>query len=172
MKEFVFAQSWWQLVIIALSCYLIGCFNFALLISKLKRSDITKRGSGNPGTMNMTREFGVKIGVITFFCDALKAGIPALVVHFIYEDFIFVGTGVFVTDFARYFCGLFVVIGHIFPVTMRFRGGKGIASTLGLFWVGLACESAWWLLIGFAILLFLVFLFLLFLNLLRDFQRV
>ena len=154
MKEFVFAQSWWQLVIIALSCYLIGCFNFALLISKLKRSDITKRGSGNPGTMNMTREFGVKIGVITFFCDAFKGGIPALVAFFLYKDMVFAGTNVAVSDFIRYFCGLFVIIGHVFPVTMKFKGGKGIASTLGLFWLSLSCENPWWLLLGF---LFLVF---------------
>ena len=154
MKEFVFAQSWWQFLVIALSCYLIGCFNFALLISKLKRSDITKRGSGNPGTMNMTREFGVKIGVITFFCDAFKGGIPALVAFFLYKDMVFAGTNVAVSDFIRYFCGLFVIIGHVFPVTMKFKGGKGIASTLGLFWLSLSCENPWWILLGF---LFLVF---------------
>lgn len=156
-----FFQNWWQFLILAIVCYLIGCFNFAVLISKIKKKNITKMGSGNPGTMNMTREFGVKVGIITFFCDALKAGIPALIVHFVYADYIFAGTGVAVTDFARYFCGLFVVIGHIFPCTMHFRGGKGIASTLGLFWIGLACENAWWLLIGFAILLCLVLFILL-----------
>lgn len=151
-----FLDNWWQFLILAIVCYFIGCFNFAVMISKRKKNNITKIGSGNPGTMNMTREFGIKIGIITFFCDAFKAGIPALIVHFVYDKYIFAGTGVAVTDFARYFCGLFVVIGHIFPCTMRFRGGKGIASTLGLFWIGLACESAWWLLIGFAILLGLV----------------
>ena len=66
------------------------------------------------------------------------------------------GTSVLVADFIRYFCGMFVVVGHIFPVTMRFKGGKGIASTLGLFWVSLSCENIWLLLISFAWLLCLV----------------
>ncbi|MBQ7879959.1 MAG: glycerol-3-phosphate acyltransferase [Clostridia bacterium] len=156
MKMFDLSQNWWQLVIVAAVCYLIGCFNFALLISKFKKRDITKIGSGNPGTMNMSREFGLKIGLITFFCDAFKGGIPALIGYFIYRDFVFAGTSVALSDFMRYFCGLFVIIGHIFPVTMRFKGGKGIASTLGLFWICLGCEDPWWLLIGFGFLLFIV----------------
>ena len=78
MKTFDITTQWWQLVVIALSCYLIGCFNFAKLISRFKKRDITKIGSGNPGTMNMSREFGLKIGFITFLCDAFKGGVPAL----------------------------------------------------------------------------------------------
>ena len=69
----------------------------------------------------------------------------------------FAGTTVAVSDFSRYFCGLFVIIGHIFPVTMKFKGGKGIASTLGLFWLSIATENAWWLLIGFALFWCIVF---------------
>ena len=70
---------------IAIGCYLIGCFNFARLISRSKHKDITKMGSGNPGTMNMSREFGLKIGLLTFFCDALKGGVPALISYFLYR---------------------------------------------------------------------------------------
>ena len=156
MKAFHFSQNWWQFVIVAIVCYLIGCVNFALIISRLKKNDITKIGSGNPGTMNMSREFGLKIGLITFFCDALKGGIPALIGYFLYKDFYFAGTAVLVSDFIRYFCGVFVVVGHIFPVTMKFKGGKGIASMLGLFWVSLACENLLLLLIGFILLLCIV----------------
>ena len=61
MKEFSFAQNWWQFLLRAIVCYFVGCFNFAVLISRLKRNDITKMGSGNPGTMNMSREFGIKV---------------------------------------------------------------------------------------------------------------
>ena len=81
MKELAFSQIWWQFLLIAIVCYFVGCFNFARLISKLKHKDITKMGSGNPGTMNMSREFGMKIGVLTFVCDALKAGVPLLTCH-------------------------------------------------------------------------------------------
>lgn len=156
MQEFSFVESWWQFLVVAIVCYLVGCFNFAVFISRLKGNDVTKLGSGNPGTMNMSREFGLKIGLLTFFCDALKGGIPALIGYFIYRNFVFAGTSVLVADFIRYFCGMFVVVGHIFPVTMRFKGGKGIASTLGLFWVSLSCENIWLLLISFAWLLCLV----------------
>ncbi len=156
MKAFYLSQSWWQLLVMAVVCYLIGCFNFARMISRKKNKDITKIGSGNPGTMNMSREFGLKIGVLTFFCDALKGGVPAVIGFLIYRNYFFAGTSFIVGDFIRYFCGLFVIIGHIFPVTMRFKGGKGIASTLGLFWFGLTCQSAWWLLAAFLFLLFVV----------------
>lgn len=161
MKDFYFSQNWWQFLIMAVVSYFIGCFNFALLISKFKKRDITKIGSGNPGTMNMSREFGLKIGVITFLCDACKGGIPALISFFIYRNYQFVGTEMLVSDFTRYFCGLFVIIGHIFPVTMKFKGGKGIASTLGLFWFCLPCDWGWFALIVFACLLGIVlFIFL------------
>ncbi len=152
MKILHFSQSWWQFAVMAIACYLIGCFNFARLISRKKHRDITKIGSGNPGTMNMSREFGLKVGLLTFFCDAFKGGIPALVSYFIYRKYVFAGSLVQVSDFTRYFCGLFVIIGHIFPVTTGFKGGKGIASTLGLFWASLPCESGWWALIVFFLL--------------------
>ena len=156
MQNFSLLQNWWQIPLLAVVSYLIGCFNFAVLISRRKKRDITKIGSGNPGTMNMSREFGLKVGLLTFFCDALKGAVPCVIAYFLYRNFVFTGTAIAVSDVGRYFCGLFVVIGHIFPVTMRFKGGKGIASTLGLFWAGLSCENAWWILIGFAFLLLVV----------------
>ena len=58
----------------AVVSYFIGCFNFALVISRFKHKDVRKMGSGNPGTMNMSRQFGLKIGAITLFCDMFKAG--------------------------------------------------------------------------------------------------
>ncbi|MBQ7323386.1 MAG: glycerol-3-phosphate acyltransferase [Clostridia bacterium] len=156
MKELALTQVWWQFLLIAVACYLIGCFNFAKLISAIKRQDITKMGSGNPGTMNMTREFGFGVGVLTFLCDALKSGIPLLIGHFLYRGFVFAGTEVLISDFIRYFCVLFVIVGHIYPVTMGFRGGKGIASTMGAFWFSLSCDNLWWILGGGLIALFLV----------------
>ncbi len=148
MKELALSESWYWFVLIAVICYLIGCFNFAVLIAKLKHKDVHKIGSGNPGTMNMSREFGLKVGLVNFLCDACKGGVPALIAYFVFRGYVFAGTDVIVSDFARYFCGVFVIIGHIYPVTMKFRGGKGIASTLGLFWFSLSCENAWFILIA------------------------
>lgn len=135
----------WCLAVAAVISYLIGCFNFAVLISHIKKKDIRSEGSGNPGTMNMTRTFGLKIGAINFFCDVAKGGLPAVIAWIIFKDYVFEGTQVVVSDFMRYFCGLFVIIGHIFPVTMKFKGGKGIASTMGLFVFAIPCEpNGWW----------------------------
>ena len=103
MQTFSFAQGWWQFLLLGIACYLIGCFNFALLISRTKKRDITKIGSGNPGTMNMSREFGLKVGLATFFCDALKGGVPALAAYFLYQNYVFEGTVFAVSDFARYY---------------------------------------------------------------------
>ena len=143
MKEFYISDGWYWFLIAAIVCYFIGCFNFAVLISHFKKKDIREIGSGNPGTMNMTRTFGMKIGVLNFFCDVIKGGVPALAGYFIFKDYVFAGTEVLVSGFARYFFGVFVIIGHIFPVTLKFKGGKGIASTLGMFVFALSCEK-WW----------------------------
>ena len=156
MKEFSLVQNWWQFLLLAIVCYLIGCFNFARMISRLKKNDITKIGSGNPGTMNMSREFGLKIGVLTFFCDAFKGGVPAVIAFFIYRNYQFAGTTMLVSDFVRYFSGVCVIIGHVFPLTMKFKGGKGIASTLGLFWFCLPCDWGWFALIVFGVLIGIV----------------
>ncbi len=150
MKEIAFSQMWYWLLLMAVACYFIGCFNFAVLIAKFKHKDVHKIGSGNPGTMNMSREFGLKIGFLNFVLDVCKGGLPAVVSYLVFRNYLFAGTSVVVSDFTRYFCGVFVIIGHIWPVTMRFRGGKGIASSLGLFWFSLSCENPWYVLAGLA----------------------
>jgi len=153
MKELYFADSWYIFLSAAVICYFIGCFNFAVLISHFKKKDIRDIGSGNPGTMNMTRTFGLKLGAVNFFCDVIKGGLPALAAYLIFKDYVFGGTSVLVSDFARYFFGVFVIIGHIFPVTLKFRGGKGIASTMGLFVFALPCEKWWYFFIAAALLI-------------------
>ena len=92
-----FAECWYWLVLCAVLCYFIGCFNFAVLISHFKKKDIREVGSGNPGTMNMTRAFGLKVGVFNFACDAIKGGLPALIGWIIFKDYVFAGTDVLVS---------------------------------------------------------------------------
>lgn len=152
MKELAFSELWYWFLLMAVVCYFIGCFNFAVLIAKFKHKDAHKIGSGNPGTMNMSREFGLKIGLLNFLLDAFKGGVPAVISYFVFRNYTFAGTEIAVSDFTRYLCGVCVIIGHIYPVTMRFKGGKGIASTLGIFWLCIACEDPWNLLIGFCAL--------------------
>ncbi len=152
MTALSFASSWYWFLLGGIASYMIGCFNFAVLISHFKKKDIRDMGSGNPGTMNMTRSFGLKFGAINFFCDVFKGGIPALAGWLIFKDYYFEGTAFIVGDFVRYFFGIMVIIGHIFPVTMKFKGGKGIASTMGLFLFAVSCEEWWY---AFIVVLFL-----------------
>ena len=126
------------LIIFALASYLFGNLNWALIISKLKKTDIRKLGSGNPGTLNMSRNLGLKIGILTFVLDILKGVIPTLIAYFVFNGKKFEETGFYISDFSVLLCGLFVVLGHIYPVLLKFKGGKGIASTIGVF---LVCVS-------------------------------
>jgi len=122
----------WQLIILALGSYAVGNINFATIISRLiMHKDVRRLGSGNPGTLNMSRNFGLKIGGMTLLLDMLKGGIPSLIGYLIFKN---TYAGLFcMGDFVRYLCGFMVVVGHVFPMSMNFKGGKGIASTLGIF---------------------------------------
>ena len=131
-----------RLILLTLLSYLIGNLNWALLISKLKKQDIRSMGSGNPGTLNMSRNFGLKIGLLTFFLDIMKGAIPTLIAFFAFKGKVFKASGFSVSEFAIYLCGLSVVLGHIYPVVLKFKGGKGIASTIGVFIV-CSAVSGW-----------------------------
>ena len=126
------------LIIFSVLSYLFGNVNWAIIISKLKKTDIRKMGSGNPGTLNMSRNLGLGIGLLTFFLDVMKGALPVLVVFFVTRNRVFANTLFSVSDFAIFLCGLLVVLGHIYPVFFKFKGGKGIASTIGVF---LVCSS-------------------------------
>lgn len=128
-----FGEIWWQILLLAVGSYLFGNINWALLISKLKKSDVRKMGSGNPGTLNMSRNFGLKIGVLTLFLDVLKGAVPTLVGMLIFRGKYLADTGFALSDMIKYICGVCVILGHIYPVLMKFKGGKGIASTIGVF---------------------------------------
>lgn len=132
----------WLLIIFAIASYLFGNINWALIISKLKKTDIRKLGSGNPGTLNMSRNLGLKTGLLTFLLDVLKGVVPTTVAYFVFRERCFTGTDFNVADFGMYLCGFCVVLGHIYPVILKFKGGKGIASTIGVFIV-CECVCGW-----------------------------
>lgn len=148
-----FKDVWWTLLLLAIGSYLIGNVNFAILISRAKNRDITKEGSGNPGTMNMSRTFGLKIGVFTFVLDVLKGLLPALVGRLVFRDMFFGDSTLEVSIMAQYVAGFFAVLGHIFPVSLNFKGGKGIATTIGVFLVTETWVTLIFLVIAFAYIL-------------------
>lgn len=120
--------KWVGLIVVG---YLLGSFSISRLIIKLKsknKDDITKQGSGNPGTMNMLRNQGATMGFLTLLLDALKAIIPAVAGFYLFAGTEYQYVAVFVA-------GGSAVVGHIFPIFYQFKGGKGIACTLGTFFV-------------------------------------
>ncbi len=123
--------------------YVFGNINFARIISAGLKKDITKQGSGNPGSMNMLRTFGFKIGVLNLFLDALKASISAILGLLIFGGDINTTMGIT----GVYVAGLGAVIGHNFPVLYKFKGGKGVACMLGVY----AVANPLWSLVAFLI---------------------
>lgn len=126
------------LALLAMASYFVGNVNWAIIISGAQKKDIRKMGSGNPGTLNMSRNLGLKFGLLTFFLDIMKGVVPTLAAYFIFRGQKFAGTEFLVSDLAIYLCGFCAVMGHIYPVVYKFKGGKGIASTIG---VMIVCES-------------------------------
>ncbi|MDY6367745.1 MAG: glycerol-3-phosphate acyltransferase, partial [Clostridia bacterium] len=137
------------LVVCAVVSYFIGNINWAITISKLRKKDIRDVGSGNPGTLNMGRTFGLKIGILTFLLDVMKGVLPVLATYFILR-----GRGYFdntefkVVDMGIYASGLCAVLGHIYPVFFKFKGGKGIASTIGVLIVCNSVQGWQWALVS------------------------
>ena len=119
--------------ILAIVCYFIGNITWARVVAKAKHDDITKHGSGNPGTLNSWRSYGFWSGVITFMLDMLKGLICALGGYWIFK---YCGLN---AEIALYVGGFACVLGHIFPVLFKFKGGKGIATSIGVFFV-----ANWW----------------------------
>lgn len=102
--------------------YLLGCFQTSFIIGKTKKHiDIREHGSGNAGTTNAIRVFGWKFGLMTFIGDFLKAVLAVIVMRMLFAD-----------PVAGLIAGLGVIIGHNWPVFLKFKGGKGIASTIGM----------------------------------------
>jgi glycerol-3-phosphate acyltransferase PlsY len=110
--------NWW--VLLTPLAYLLGTFPSADLVARASGIDIHNTGSGNPGASNVSRALGWRKGVIVFALDALKAVIATLV-------------GLAVGGRAGgYVLGFAAVVGHIYPITRHFRGGKGVASAGGV----------------------------------------
>ena len=113
-------------------CLILGYFIGAIIqtgfwIGKFNHIDIRDYGSGNAGTTNTMRTLGKKAGLLTYFMDAFKSCIVAIIIHFIY------GNNSDISEMLLILYGGFgVVLGHNFPFYLGFKGGKGIAATSGV----------------------------------------
>lgn len=116
-------MKWWHFLIIVVVSYFVGNISFSRMFGKIKHKDITKLGSGNAGSTNVLRNFGFKFGVLNLCLDILKGFVPSIFFYYIFgKNVIYL-----------YTAGISVMLGHIFPVIYKFKGGKGIASMLGVF---------------------------------------
>ncbi len=115
--------------------YLIGSVNFAVIFSNIFTGrDVRQSGSGNAGTTNVMRTAGFLPGALTFVFDAFKGFAGAFLGKTVFE-YLFDETelSIFTPVYGAYICYLFVMIGHILPVFFSFKGGKGIATSVGGF---------------------------------------
>lgn len=127
-----------SLLICSIAGYFIGTLNPAFITAKLHGFDIREHGSGNAGATNVMITIGKGIGFVIAVCDILKAFFAVKLAGYLFPH----------VTYVREFTGVAVILGHIFPCTMGFRGGKGLACLGGVilafsakvFWIMLGCE--------------------------------
>jgi len=132
---FTFISDYWVAILItSVLSYLVGSVDFAILVTKhYQKKDIRECGSGNAGMTNVMRSVGKKAGIITFVGDVLKGAVAVVAGYFILKAF----AGDFpdadyIALCGAYIAGIFDILGHIFPLYFGFKGGKGVATSVGI----------------------------------------
>ena len=107
---------------VAVAAYFLGCFNGAVIVSKyILRDDVRNHGSGNAGLTNFFRTFGGPLTLVVILCDVVKAILAILLSELLLGSLASLAL-------AKYWGGLFCLLGHMFPCMFHFKGGKGILS--------------------------------------------
>jgi glycerol-3-phosphate acyltransferase PlsY len=112
--------------LLIIASYLIGSIPFGLVLGRVAGVDVRGAGSGNIGATNVARLVGKKLGGLTLVCDALKGILPMLAAGWLLEN----GSS---RELWVPLCGGAAFLGHLYPVYLKFRGGKGVATALGIF---------------------------------------
>mgnify|MGYP001011968774 CR=1 FL=1 len=108
-------------ILIAIISYFIGDISFAYILGKVfTKKDVRDYGSGNAGATNALRAFGKKVGAMVFAGDVLKGVVAVLFGRY------------FLGQTGAYIAGAFVIIGHNWPILLNYKGGKGVATTIGV----------------------------------------
>lgn len=127
-------------IVVTIIAYLLGSISFSVIISKkMAGFDVREKGSGNAGSTNVLRTVGKKAAILTLICDCLK-GVVAILIAVLASKIV-KGTD---AGLLVQLAGVAVVIGHTFPIFFKFKGGKGVATSLGVLliinWqIGLIC---------------------------------
>jgi len=136
----------WPVLILALLAYILGSVPFGFLMGRVRGIDLRQVGSGNIGATNVYRALGGRMAILVFLLEVGKGLVGTRVIPLL-------GTADFPTLHLRALCGIAVMVGSIVSVFMRFRGGKGVATAVGVF-LGLApvataaCLGIWAALVG------------------------
>jgi len=119
-------------ILTLVAAYLIGSIPFGYLVARMRGIDIFQMGSGNIGATNVGRVLGRRFGILVFFLDFAKGALPVMLTRWAVRD----GAAVAVSDLQagtyEVVAGLFAFLGHLFPIYLRFRGGKGVATGAGI----------------------------------------
>ena len=116
--------------------YLLGSINFAVIFANVfTKKDVRNYGSGNAGMTNVLRVAGPLPGILTFICDALKGAVACYIGKYIIFNYLIQNyTGeLYLPIYGALICGVFCMLGHVFPVFFQFKGGKGVAISVGIF---------------------------------------
>ena len=125
-----------EVILAIVISYILGSIPFGLILTKIfLKKDIRELGSGNIGATNVLRSGNKSIGYLTLLLDVLKAIIPILYIKFNYSDLIYISS-------------MSVFIGHVFPIWLKFKGGKGVATYVGVLfslniYIGIVFVTSW-----------------------------
>ncbi len=112
--------------------YLIGSISFAVIFTEhFSKFDVRKKGSGNAGTTNVLRVAGVKAGILTFVCDAIKGAVACLIGKYLFA--LAFPNSPQIILWGTYICGYACMLGHAYPLFFDFKGGKCAATSVGIF---------------------------------------
>lgn len=132
--------------------YFLGSINFAVIFANaFLKKDVRELGSGNAGTTNVMRTAGFLPGALTFICDALKGFAACFIGKML---FIHAYPDTIPWIYVAYMCGVACMLGHVFPIFFGFKGGKGVATSVGIFAV--CCPIA--IIIGLTVFALMVLL--------------
>ncbi len=122
-------------IAVIIFAYLVGSINFAVIFSKaFMKKDVRNVGSGNAGATNVLRSAGLLPGLLTFLCDALKGFVASYAGLKVFEYVSHFESGEWAMPaYGALACGLACMIGHVFPIFFQFKGGKGVATSVGIF---------------------------------------
>lgn len=125
-------------VIAALQAYVLGSINFAVIFTNMfTKKDVRDFGSGNAGMTNVLRVAGPLPGILTFICDAAKGAVACAIGRYVIFDYLANNYAEraewYLPIYGALFCGIFCMLGHVFPAFFQFKGGKAVAVSVGIF---------------------------------------